>query len=218
MVSLHLCMIKKVLFSLLSGLMFFSSEGQTFVDDIDRVAIVVIDYCVDTNGERFNIVLNEEKTTYKNKAWQDGCITYFKDASLMQPMAMVDDCWQAVYYFVNSKYKTYELPAVDQAKCKVFHLGEYKYESPAYNKTQILRRKHKQIEKSPIKDQRQVYAIEWLEDHIYTLTALKLPLEKDKNKVGNLLKVEIIELIGDNSYLYRASIKDDPNVIYGDYN
>jgi len=195
--------------------MFYISEGQTFVDDIDRVAIVVIDYCVDTNGERFNIVLNEEKTTYANKAWQDGCITHFKDAKLMQPMAMVDKCWQSVYYFVNSKYKTFELPAVDQAKCKVFHRGEYKYESPAYNQTQIVRRKRKQIEKNPDKDQRQVYNIEWIEDHIYTLKALKLPLDKDKTKIGNLLKVEIIELLGDDSYLYRASIKDDPHIIYG---
>lgn len=189
--------------------------SQTFVDDVDKVAVVVIDYCVNESGERYNIEINKEKTTYNNEGWKQGCLQHFKDASLIYPMKMVNECWQSVYYFVNSKYKTFELKESDKMKCKVFHKGEFKYENPAYSNTKIIRRKRKQIEKSPDKNQRQVYRIKWIKDHIYTLKTLKLPLEKDKHKIGRLIYVEIIEFLDENTYLYKAYEKGDDNVIYG---
>ncbi len=204
------------MFSLLCCLLCYISEGQIFVNDVERVAIVVIDYCVDSSGNRYNLTINDEKSTYKDKDWQYNCMTHFEESRLMYPEKMGDQCWQAVYYFVNPKYKTYELPAAERAKCKDLHKGEFKYESPAYNQTRIIRRKHKQLELNPEKDQRQVYDINWLDDHVYTLKALKLPLAKDDSKIGRTIKVEIIELLNDSSYLYRASESDDdPNVVYG---
>lgn len=189
--------------------------SQTFVDDIDKVAVVVIDYCVNESGERYNIEINKEKTTYNNEPWKQGCLQHFKDGTLIYPMRMVNQCWQSVYYFVNSKYKTAELQASDKVKCKVFHEGEFKYQNPAYSNTKIIRRKHKQIEKSPDNDKRQVYKIEWIKDYNYTLKTLKLPLAKDKHKIGRLIYVEIIEILDKNTYLYKAYEKGDDNVIYG---
>ncbi|WP_299336647.1 hypothetical protein [uncultured Psychroserpens sp.] len=210
-------MFKKLLFSLLVCLQVSISEGQIFVDDVDRVAVVVIDYCVDDKGERYDMVINQEKSSYTHQGWQEGCLTHFKDAKLMFPMKMVNECWQAVYYFVNSKYKTYELPESDKIKCQKFHLGKYTYENPAYNDVIINRRAHKQIEKGGLKGDRQVYKIKWLADHIYELETIKLPLEKDKHKEGNIIRVEIIELINDNTYLYKAIFTnvEDSDYLYG---
>ncbi|MEP5254189.1 MAG: hypothetical protein ABJQ39_03940 [Winogradskyella arenosi] len=122
------------------------SSSQTFVDDVERVAVVVIDYCVDTNGKRFDIKINQDKSTYKHEGWQQGCLEHFKNGTLIYPMKMTNTCWQSVYYFVNSKYKTYELPAEDRVKCKEFHRGKFKYENPAYSETIIKRRVKRQIE------------------------------------------------------------------------
>ncbi len=194
----------------------FWSYAQIFVDDVDRVAVVVIDYCVDEKGKRYNIVINQEKSTYKHEGWQQGCLENFKKAKLIYPMKMTDECWQSVYYFVNSKYKTYELPEEDRIKCSAFHRGKFKYENPAYSETIMHRRKKRQIEKGGLGG-RQVYAIKWIDDHKYILETVKLPLEKDKHKEDNIIEVEIIELLNDITYLYKAEItnKEDTDIIFG---
>jgi hypothetical protein len=194
----------------------FCSYSQTFVDDVDRVAVVVIDYCVDNNGKRYNITINQEKSTYKNEGWQQGCLEHFKKGKLIYPMKMTDKCWQSVYYFVNSKYKTYELPEEDREKCKVFHRGKFKYENPAYSETIIKRRKRRQIEKGGL-DGTQKYKINWTDDHKYRLETIKMSLNKDKHKEGNLIEVEIIEVLNHKTYLYKAHItnNDSTDIVFG---
>lgn len=203
-----------IIFSLF---IFQTAPSQTFVDDVERVAIVVIDYCVDENGKQYNIKINQEKSTYKHDGWQQGCLEHFNNGVLRDPMNMVNKCWQSVYYFVNSKYKTYELPKAEREKCKDLHRGTFKYESPAYSETKIKRRKRKQIEKGGYGG-KQIYNIEWLDDHIYTLETVKMSLAKDKIKEGDIITVEIIELLDEDTYLYKAYSKDeeiDTNVVYG---
>lgn len=206
---------KKLLFPVFF-IISFCLYSQTFVNDIDKVAIVVIDYCVDENGKRYDIKINQEKSTYKHEGWREGCLEHFKKGKLIYPMKMTNECWQSVYYFVNSKYKTHQLPEEDRLKCKVFHRGKYKYESPAYSETIMKRRKNRQIEKGGLGG-RQVYKIKWVEDHKYELIAIKMPLEKDKHKEGNLISVEIIEVLNDKTYLYKAQItnKVDNNIVFG---
>ena len=60
-----------------------------------------------------------------------------------------------------------------------------------------------------------VYKIDWLEDNIYTLKTLKVTLEKDKDKVGDTIHVEIIEVLDDSSYMYRANFIGDTKFNYG---
>ncbi|WP_299113680.1 hypothetical protein [uncultured Winogradskyella sp.] len=206
---------KKLLFFIIVIISSFS-YSQTFVDDVDRVAVVVIDYCVDENGKRYDIVINQEKSTYKHEGWQQGCLEHFKKGELIYPMKMTDECWQSVYYFVNSKYKTYELPEEDRIKCKAFHRGKFKYENPAYSETIMKRRKKRQIEKGGLGG-RQVYNIKWTDDHKYILETVKLPLEKDKHKEDNIIAVEIIEVLNEKTYLYKAVItnKGDTETIFG---
>ena len=194
----------------------FCSYSQTFVDDVDRVAVVVIDYCVDENGKRYDININLEKSSYKNESWQQGCLEHFKKGDLIYPMKMINNCWQSVYYFVNAKYKTYELPQEDWEKCKVFHLGKFKYESPAYSETIIKRRKKRQIEKGGVGG-KQVYKIKWTNDYKYQLETVKMSLKKDKHKEGNVIDVEIIEVLNDTTYLYKANISNDDkaNIVFG---
>ena len=194
----------------------FCSYSQTFVDDVDRVAVVVIDYCVDDNGKRYDITINQEKSTYKNDDWQQGCLEHFKNGKLIYPMKMTDKCWQSVYYFVNSKYKTYELPEKERARCKAFHRGKFKYENPAYSETIMKRRKKRQIEKGGLGG-KQKYKIKWTDDHKYRLESIKMSLNKDKHKEGNLIEVEIIEVLNDKTYLYKAHItnNDSTDVVFG---
>ncbi len=206
---------KKYLF-LVFIIISFCSYSQTFVKDVDKVAIVVIDYCVDENGKRYNIKINQEKSTYKHEGWRQGCINHFKEGKLIYPMKMTNECWQSVYYFVNSKYRTHQLPEGDRSKCKVFHRGKYKYESPAYSETIMKRRKKRQIEKGGFGG-RQVYKIKWVDDYRYELETIKMSLEKDKHKEGNLISVEIIEVLNDRTYLYKAQItnKEDTDIVFG---
>ncbi|UOB17513.1 hypothetical protein [Abyssalbus ytuae] len=194
----------------------FCSYSQIFVDDVDRVAVVVIDYCVNKNGNRYDITVNQEKSTYKHDGWQQGCLEHFKKGKLIYPMKMTDECWQSVYYFVNSKYKTYELPQEDRIKCKAFHRGKFKYENPAYSETIMKRRKKNQIEKGGLGGT-QKYKIKWRDDHKYQLEAIKMSLKKDKHKEGNLIEVEIIEILNDKTYLYKAYITNDDNtdIVFG---
>lgn len=194
----------------------FTSYAQIFVENVDRVAIVVIDYCVDEHGQRYDIKINQEKSTYKDVSWQKGCLEHFKKGELIYPMKMIKQCWQSVYYFVNQKYKTYQLPEEDRQKCKTFHLGNFKYESPAYSETIIKRGKKIQIEKRGSGGP-QKYKIRWTADHKYQLESVKMSLEKDKHKEGGLIDVEIIEILNERTYLYRAEIINDNsnNVVFG---
>lgn len=194
----------------------FCSYSQTFVDDVDRVAVVVIDYCVDNNGKRYNITINQKKSTYKHVGWQQGCLEHFKKGRLIYPMKMTNECWQSVYYFVNSKYKTYELPKEDRIKCKAFRSGKFKYENPAYSEVIIKRNKKSQIEKGGL-DGIQKYKINWTDDHKYELETIKMSLKKDKHKEGNLIDVEIIEILNDRTYLYKAYItnNDSTDIVFG---
>lgn len=194
----------------------FCSYSQTFVDDVDRVAVVVIDYCVDDKGKRYDITINQEKSSYKHEGWQEGCLEHFKKGELVYPMKMTDECWQSVYYFVNSKYKTYELPKEDRIKCKAFHLGKFKYENPAYSDAIMKRLKNRQIEKGGTGG-KQVYKIKWTDDHKYQLETIKMSLKKDKHKVGNVIEVEIIEILNDRTYLYKAYIANDDrtDIVFG---
>lgn len=206
----------KKLFFLWLLVISFNSYSQIFVDDVDKVAVVVIDYCVDNKGERYDIIINQDKSTYKNNGWQKGCLEHFKKAKLIYPMKMTDKCWQAVYYFVNSKYKTQELSKEDRIKCKMFHRGKFKYENPAFSKTIIKRRRNRQIEKGGLGGI-QKYRIKWTDYHKYQLETLKMSLEKDKHKEGNLIEVEIIEVLNDKTYLYKAYISNDDSkdVVFG---
>lgn len=206
----------KKLFILFCIMSTFGAYAQIFVKDVDRVAIVVIDYCVDPKGKRYDFKINQEKSTYKDLSWQLGCLEHFKKGKLVYPMKMTRQCWQAVYYFVNEKYKTYELPKEDRKNCKVFHRGKFKYESPAYSETIIKRGKKIQIEKGGTGG-RQKYKIRWTSDHKYQLETIKMSLEKDKHKEGGLIDVEIIEILNERTYLYKAEIINDnsDNVVFG---
>ncbi len=206
---------KHLLFFVLA-MISFSCYSQTFVDDVEKVAVVVIDYCVDKNGKRYDIVINQEKSTYKHKGWQQGCLEHFKKGKLIYPMKMTNECWQSVYYFVNSKYKTYKLPKEDRIKCKVFHLGKFKYESPAYSETIIKRRKKRQIEKGGLGGI-QKYKIKWTDNYKYTLETIRMSLEKDKHKEGYLIEVEIIEILNNKTYLYKSYITNDnsTDIVFG---
>lgn len=194
----------------------FCNYAQTFVDDVNKTAIVVIDYCVDKNGKRNNITINQNKSTYKNEAWQEGCLAHFKKGVLNYPMKMTGNCWQSVYYFVNSKYKNYQLPKEDRAKCKTFHIGKFKYESPAFSETKIIRYKNRQVEIGGLGGE-QVYKIKWHQDYKYQLETVKMSLAKDEHKVGNLIEVEIIEIINDKTYLYKAQISNNNSndIVFG---
>lgn len=132
-------------------------------------------------------------------------------------MKMTNDCWKHVYYFVNEELKIKSLAKDEKLKCRVFHKGKYRYHNPAYINTKIIRRNKRQIEKTEFKNQRQVYKIDWIDNHIYTLRTLKLPLEKDKHKIGGLIYVEIIDIIDDNTYMYKSYRTDieDKNIVYG---
>ncbi len=192
------------------------SISQTFVDDVDRVAVVVIDYCVDEDGECYDIKINDEKSSYKNEGWRIGCLEHFKKGKLRFPLKMANACWQSVYHFVNSKYKNYELSEAERLKCKTFHQGQYKYENPAYSETIISRRKNLQIEKGGYGGT-QVYRIKWTDVHKYQLESIKMSLEKDKHKIGNIIVVEIIELLNEKTYLYKAHFlnKEDDTPMFG---
>lgn len=189
--------------------------SQVFVDDIDGIAIIVIDYCVDENGNTYDEKISTEKSTYNDEGWQQGCLESFKKAGLRQPMKMVNQCWQYVYTFINTEYKTKKLSEEGKVKCKIFRKGLYSYDSKAYNKTKIKRKKRRQVEISPIKSERLVYKIDWPKDNIYTLETLKVTLEKDKDKVGDVIHVEIIEILDESSYVYRANFVGDTKFNYG---
>lgn len=205
------CIITVVLLSFIN----LTIAQTTFVEDVEKVESIVISYKVDSIGKRYDLKIDEELTSFKNESWQQGCLEHFKNGKLKYPLRMLNEEWRAVYYFVNPKYKTSSLNEVDRKKCNRFKRGEYKYVSAAYNQTRILRRRTRQIEKGGYKDQRQVYRINWTEDHKYVLTTLKLPLAKDKEKIGRRIEVEIIEILDDNSYLYRSTAENTDHIVLG---
>ena len=191
------------------------ATAQTFVDDVDKVEIVVIDYCVDANGERYEIKINTEKTTYLDEEWQLGSLEAFKNSEMNYPMKMINECWTAVYYFVNTVYKTAEIPEFNREKCKMFRAGIYKYENTVYSNTKIVRKEQRQFEDNKDKNELHVYEINWVDHHIYTLKGLVLPLEKDKHRLGDIILVEIVHILNENSYLYKAHYEESDNINYG---
>ena len=217
-VLLHLDMFKKLAFAVVCCLTFYMSQSQTFVDDVEHISYVVLDYCVDAEGQRYDIKINQDKTTYHDEGWQQGCIDHFKKID-WTPIEQANDCFIYVYEFINSEYEFYvHSPATDtekQAKCKAFHKGTYKYQNPWFSNTKIVRRKHKQIEKNSTQEGNQIYGILWADDCYYTLEALKMPPVKGIHEIGTLINVEIMAVLNDSTYIYRSENYKRKRISYG---
>ncbi len=181
-----------------------------YVDDVETIDLVTVNFCVDDNAKINEVEVIEEKTSYKNKIMIDALIKYLKSIQYHENSQLKNNCYDSTFEFVNKKYEFAELSKNDFSKCEKFKVGRFKYTDFRYENTKIKRRKTKQIEKDT--DFKEKYRITWPTPCEYELEYLTVNDVKNKSRIGKAIKIKIVGFIP-NGYVYKSKLLDYPEDI-----
>ncbi|EZH74142.1 hypothetical protein ATO12_14810 [Aquimarina atlantica] len=198
---------KKILFLFLLPILSFSQIQQEFyVDDVEIVEHLTVNFCVDNDGKTSSVTIIPNRTTYKNQENIDKVVAYRKSIEYYPDSKLRNNCYDYTFIFVNNKYNKKELNTTECTKCNVFKRGKYKYGNINYPDVIIKRRKNIQIEKD--KDSKSKYRIEWISPCEYNLTYTMVSEKKHKYLLGETINVKIIDILDNGNYVYHSNLLD----------
>ena len=179
-------------------------ELLNFVSDVEAVEYITLDICVDDKGASKSVHVDPEKTTYENEQWIDRILELYD--RVIYPEYKSNTCFGLTFQFVNENYEKISPSNIDCEKYDQFKTGEFKYDSKIYENTTISRSKDTQIKKNG--DKETIYDIQWISPCEYTLTYRKVSEDKYSHLIGETIKVQIIDILSNESYVYRSSFHD----------
>ncbi|WP_051872817.1 hypothetical protein [Flavobacterium chungangense] len=181
-------------------------QRQYFVDDSKNVEILSVNYCVDNFGNVSSVAIIPEKTTYKNKEKIKEVIDDLKNIYFSPDSEQRNECHDYNFIFINPKYENNKLDSSKISKCYELRKGTYKYVDGSFPEITIIRNDEFQIEKN--QKQTSKFKIEWPNDTNYILTYLTGSNKRLDFFIGRKIYVEIIDILSDGSYVYRATLTD----------
>jgi len=184
-----------------------------FVEDANGVDYVTVNFCVNNEAKIHKVKIIQEKTTYQNDSIIDGLRDYLLSIEYYQNSKLKNNCYDSTFSFINSEYEGIQQNKNDSIKKSPFLTGHYRYKNPIYSATIIKRGKHIQRENG-IKD-KQIYSIDWISNTKYKLVYKRMTEKRLKNLIGNEIIVEIMDILPDNSYVYKAESEQNKNATYG---
>lgn len=188
-------------------------QKNFFVEDANGVDFVRVSYCVNNEAKIDEVKVIPEMTTYKNNIVIEELKIYLLSIEYYSDSKLKNNCYKTTFTFINSKYEN-DLENNKKLKIKSSYLkGNYKYKNPVYQGTKIKRGKRKQREIGV--KYKQIYFIEWLSDIKYKLVYKRMTEKRFKHLIGNEIIVNIIDILPDNSYVYKAKADQNQSAVYG---
>jgi hypothetical protein len=181
-------------------------QRQYFVDDSKNVELLSVNYCVDNFGNVSSVTIIPEKTTYKNEEKIKQVIEDLKNVYYSSDSEQRNGCHDYIFIFINPKYENKKLDSPKVSRCYELRKGTYKYADGSFPEVTIIRNNEFQIEKN--QKQTSTFKIEWPNNTNYILTYLKGSNKKLDFFIGKKIYVEIIDILSDGSYVYRATLTD----------
>ncbi|WP_281765739.1 hypothetical protein [Neptunitalea lumnitzerae] len=191
------------------------SQIQTnyFVDDVNTVDCAFFEFCVNDNAKITEVNLIENMSTYKNKETLQQLKDYLLSLEFHPDTKLKNACHNITFTFINSKYEHMQVASNANTPETQLLKGAFRYKNPYYQKTVIKRTKRIQKEKS--KDDNQIYDIEWISNRQYNLIYKRMPSERLKKYIGESIKVDILEVFNDGSYVFRATNEHNDDITFG---
>lgn len=181
-------------------------QQEFYVDDATNVELLTVNFCVDNIGKTSSVTIIPEKTTYKNQENIRQVIEYRKSIEYYPDSKLRNNCYDYTFRFINKKFEDKKLDSLKIPKCELFRRGIFKYNDGINSETIIERNNETQIEKD--KNGTSKYKIEWTNDTNYVLTYIEVSDKESQYLLGEKIYVEIIEILEDESYVYKSNLLD----------
>ena len=181
-------------------------QQEFYVEDAVNVELLTVNFCVDNIGKTSSVTIIPEKTTYKNQENINQVVEYRKSIEYFPDSKLRNNCYDYTFRFINRKYENKKLDSLKIPICKLFRSGTFKYNDGINLETTIDRNNETQIEKS--KGETSKYKIEWTNDTNYILTYIEVSNKESEYLVGEKIYVEIIEILDEESYVYKSNLLD----------
>lgn len=184
-----------------------------FVDDANGVDFVTVNFCVNDEAKIDKVIVIEEKSTYTNKYVIEQLREYLLAIQYYPDSKLKNNCYDSTFSFVNLKYKNSNFSKNECSIDKDFLKGRYSYKNPAFKKTIIKRGKRLQREKG--NNNKQIYYIKWETACSYKLIYKRMTEKRLKKLIGEEIYVEILDVLPNDSYVYKSTVSYDDRVVYG---
>jgi len=181
-------------------------QDEFFVNDVNSIELLTVNFCVDNLGKTSSVVIIPEKTTYKNQENIAQVVAYRKGIEYYPDSKLRNNCYDFIFRFINARFENKKLEESKVSKCREFKNGIFKYNDGAYSDIIIERDEKFQIEKN--QNDFSKYKIDWINDTNYMLTYLELSDKNLQYLIGEKIHVEIIEILEDGSYVYKSNLLD----------
>lgn len=179
-------------------------QDEFFVNDVDNIDLLTVNFCVDNYGKTSSVTVIPEKTTYKNQENIKKVVEYRKSIEYYPNSKLRNNCYDYIFKFINSKFKDKKLDNSKISKCLEFKNGTFKYNDGSYSDIIIERDEKFQIEKNQSDFSK--YKIEWTDETNYILTYLEVSNKNLDSLIGEKIYVEIIDILEDGSYVYKSNL------------
>lgn len=179
-------------------------QDEFFVNDVDNIDLLTVNFCVDNYGKTSSVTVIPEKTTYKNQENIKKVVEYRKSIEYYPNSKLRNNCYDYIFKFINSKFKDKKLDNSKISKCLEFKSGTFKYNDGSYSDIIIERDEKFQIEKNQSDFSK--YKIEWTDETNYILTYLEVSNKNLDSLIGEKIYVEIIDILEDGSYVYKSNL------------
>ncbi|WP_146169861.1 hypothetical protein [Kordia periserrulae] len=183
------------------------------MDDVESIAYITMNICVDTDAKVSNIKLVEDKTTYANDTFIEYIRTKLQTVQFKENSDLKNTCFDVSVRFINRKYKEKKLKEDDCSACEKFKEGEFRYGAEEFKDIKVVRKRN--IQKEIRKDNVSVFKITWVSNCSYILTYKKTSHPKRKHLVDDEIYVEIIDVLNDDSYVCKITASFTSGIDYG---
>ncbi|MGH1385815.1 hypothetical protein [Kordia sp.] len=188
-------------------------QKKIFVNDIQGVEYVTVNFCVDNEAKISKVTIDKDKTTYKNEENIKLLREYLLGIQFYSDSKLKNNCYDSTFTYINYKYEDKSLSKEECYACEKFKTGLFGYEHVLYQGVKIKRKR--KVQKEIGADDKQIYSIKWLSNCTYVLTYKRMTEPRLKHLIGKEIHVEIIDVLKNGSYVYRSTTKFDDIVDYG---
>lgn len=207
----------KIKIALLALLISCKISGQIqkefFVNDVQTIEYVTVNFCVNDNAEIAEVKVVPDKTTYQNKNNIEMLLQYLLSIEFYSDSKLKNNCHESTFEFINQAYPDKTLNMSECEVCTKFKTGLYAYIGVLNLDTKIKRKRKVQREISD--DSKQIYYIKWLNNCTYVLIYKRMTEPRLKHLIGKEIHVEIIDVLEDDRYAFRAKPNFKEKVVYG---
>ena len=198
---------------IVSSTIYGQVQKKVFVEDVENIEYVTVNFCVDSDAKISEVTIIRGKTTYENEYNIEQLRQYLLGIQYYPDSKLKNNCYDSTFEFINDTYENKKLNESECKACEKFQTGRYRYEGVLYLDTKIKRKKKIQREISD--DDKQIYYINWLNDCTYILTYKRMTEPRFRHLIGKEIKVEIIDILDNGSYVYKSKGNFEEKVDYG---